>query len=61
MNIMPQKYFRNHFTPAGRPNNLFLSPINQTANEKLLLWGAWVAQLVKHLTSAQVVISGFWD
>jgi len=25
------------------------------------LWGAWVAQSVKHLPSAQVTISGSWD
>ena len=24
-------------------------------------WGTWVAQLVKHLLSAQIMISGAWD
>jgi len=25
------------------------------------MWGAWVAQMVKHLPSAQVMIPGSWD
>ena len=25
------------------------------------IWGAWVAQLVKHLPSTQVMVSGSWD
>ena len=27
--------------------------------QKVFFWGAWVAQSVKHLTSAQVIISQF--
>ena len=26
-----------------------------------MVWGTWVAQSVKHLPSAQVMIPGFWD
>ena len=25
------------------------------------IWGVWVAQLVKHLLSAQVTVPGSWD
>ena len=28
---------------------------------KNIIWGAWVAQSLKHLRSAQVMISGSWD
>ena len=27
----------------------------------VISWGAWVAQSIKHLPSAQVMISGSWD
>ena len=30
-------------------------------NEKGHFWGAWVAQSVKHLPLAQVIIPGCWD
>ena len=38
--------------PYSLFNHLFLDSVNQ---------GAWVAQSVKHLPLAQVMISGSWD
>ena len=48
---------------------IYLTPICLLPLEILLLvfcfnsapWGAWVGQLVEHLTLAQVMIPGSWD
>ena len=49
-------------TGAGTQKNVAIVLLRTTAPQKLYPgWGVWVAQSVKRLPSAQVMIPGSWD
>ena len=47
--------------PVHKSTYMCFSMWLSTPSQKVGFWGAWVAQLVKHLSSARVMIPGLWD
>ena len=61
---IPAAYFLPSFLKNGQRNLKGKELITADPNPSLKIlsyWGTWMAQLVKGLPSAQVMISGSWD